>query len=193
MPLAAAMGLAFACAGGKPAERTAGWRAVSSTERLEARRQRELRRRAFEQQDAGPRGDAGAESPPEPELEPPPAASASAAVEVEPADAGASDAAPSDLPDGGGDASVGDAAPPPAPLTQEQLCAKICDRVFECATEMMGDTVPPEVVERMKESMRGKCMEECGKETRDIDQARECLAKEDCEEVMTCLKDVMGD
>ena len=91
-------------------------------------------------------------------------------------------------------------AGPPSP---DALCQQLCARAMACALEMLegsGPGLPPEIADRMREQMKAseeRCREECtskleASEDR-IARAKQCVAEEDCETFLDCMREVLNE
>ncbi len=161
-----------------------------------ARAERAARGKAqADQGDAQPPApEARSDEPPPP---PPPAPCAepvASAAPVEPVDAGVVDGATD------GAMATADAAPP----GPDTLCQDLCARAMACALETLsgsGGDIPPEIVDRMKEQTKESeehCREECASqvEASDADRlarAKGCMAEEDCETFLSCMREVLDE
>jgi hypothetical protein len=187
LALAGGAAIATSCSQGPRVE---GYQAepASTQERALARREREQRKKALDEQ-----GDAAAPEPPPPEPPPPPppeptasASAVTAAVDAGPDAADAAvDAGPPPVPDAGG----------PDP---RELCDRICERALECARRMLegaGDS-DPTFLERMLKEMADQCRQECSTRiptasTAQLAAAEKCLSIRDCEDFMSCMRDLL--
>jgi hypothetical protein len=168
-----------------------GWsEPASEQERAAARRERDARKKALAEQGDRPEPEPEVAPPPPPPPPPPAPEVADAGTDAADAAVDAADAAVDAAPDAAPEAG----APDPG-----DLCRRICERALECARRMLeGAGDDPTFLERMLKEMGDQCREECAQRTatattEQLAAAEKCLAVRDCEEFMTCMRELLGE
>jgi hypothetical protein len=109
---------------------------------------------------------------------------------------------PEDVPDAGeppdaAPSASADAAAPEPPST-ESVCEAVCDRALTCAKVLVdeADIDDDDPIDAMMARLRAECLKECLEEADNGDKrarAQLCMAHEDCDDFMKCVRELESD